>query len=193
MALAIESRRLYHARLKQGKCPRCGGKPKRGYKHCRKCTMLRSEQGRSPVRRKWNRAYQQTAERKAWCRAYNRKRNKKRLRDPKYREYLRNLWHRYYARCTGNGGAGWTAAEWLELKRRYGFRCACCGKRKPLERDHIIAVKRAGRCEISNIQPLCRSCNASKGSRVRYTCACGRMIRNARVRLRVHPNCQQRL
>jgi 5-methylcytosine-specific restriction endonuclease McrA len=38
----------------------------------------------------------------------------------------------------------------------------CCGKRKPLEADHVIPVCKGGTSWLHNIQPLCRSCNAKK-------------------------------
>ncbi|GAA2657458.1 hypothetical protein GCM10010412_028070 [Nonomuraea recticatena] len=45
----------------------------------------------------------------------------------------------------------------------------CCLARlatdRPLEPDHIIALSRGGPPAIDNIQPLCRSCNASKKAR----------------------------
>lgn len=56
-----------------------------------------------------------------------------------------------------------THAEWLALCDAYGNRCLRCGEEKPLTRDHVVPVARGGGNEISNIQPLCRSCNSAKG------------------------------
>jgi 5-methylcytosine-specific restriction endonuclease McrA len=64
----------------------------------------------------------------------------------------------------GNGGSH-TLEEWENLKRDTGNKCLCCGSPesdKPLTRDHIVAVAQGGSDSIDNIQPLCRSCNASK-------------------------------
>ena len=72
------------------------------------------------------------------------------------------------ARIRENGGS-FTADEWLALKQRYGNRCLCCGKEEPeisLEPDHIVPVSNGGSGNIDNIQPLCRSCNASKNNKL---------------------------
>jgi len=56
-----------------------------------------------------------------------------------------------------------TLAQWEELKKKYGYRCAICKKKKKLTRDHIIPVtKERTSNDISNIQPLCRECNSKK-------------------------------
>jgi hypothetical protein len=55
--------------------------------------------------------------------------------------------------------------EWKQLCREFGNRCVCCGqKSKKLQKDHILPISYGGSDLISNIQPLCGSCNASKGS-----------------------------
>lgn len=59
-----------------------------------------------------------------------------------------------------------TLAQWLELCARFQNRCVCCGKTAPLTRDHIIPITNPKSSHnISNIQPLCYSCNSAKGNR----------------------------
>jgi hypothetical protein len=56
----------------------------------------------------------------------------------------------------------YTQKEWKDLCDKYGNICLCCKKNLPLCADHIIPVAKGGANYISNIQPLCRSCNSKK-------------------------------
>lgn len=58
-----------------------------------------------------------------------------------------------------------TPAQWRALKAKYGGICLCCKQRKKLTRDHVKSIKLGGTDVISNIQPLCISCNSSKGAK----------------------------
>jgi hypothetical protein len=62
-----------------------------------------------------------------------------------------------------------TPKEWRDLRVLYGFRCAACGApdapANPLSADHIIPHSKGGHGRITNIQPLCRSCNTGKRDR----------------------------
>ena len=78
------------------------------------------------------------------------------------KEYFRknpSAQHRYKKKMAEGT---FTPQEWLELKRKYKFRCFFCKKRKKLTVDHIIPLSKKGNNYISNIQPLCKSCNSSK-------------------------------
>jgi 5-methylcytosine-specific restriction endonuclease McrA len=66
-----------------------------------------------------------------------------------------------------------TAEEWEAMKRDCQYRCRACSRREPdikLEADHIVPLKLGGEHTASNIQPLCRQCNASKGARLMMAC-----------------------
>ncbi|MBE9479815.1 MAG: HNH endonuclease [Chloroflexi bacterium] len=61
-----------------------------------------------------------------------------------------------------NGG-DYTLQEWEDLCAIYDNRCLCCGRGDLLLTvDHIIPLIDGGSNNISNIQPLCKSCNSSK-------------------------------
>ena len=46
---------------------------------------------------------------------------------------------------------------------RDGYRCKMCGRKtNDLEIDHIFHISKGGKSEYSNLQTLCRRCNANK-------------------------------
>lgn len=80
---------------------------------------------------------------------------------PAKRKAIHYAW---VARKKANGGT-FTDAEWVALCERYDNRCLCCGEQKPLTADHVIPLSKGGSNYITNIQPLCQSCNSSKGTK----------------------------
>lgn len=55
-----------------------------------------------------------------------------------------------------------TKAEWLALVDACGNACVRCGA-AGVVKDHIIPIYQGGSDGIDNLQPLCKSCNSSKG------------------------------
>lgn len=86
-------------------------------------------------------------------------------------EWQRNNPDKVAARCRRRrarkqGAAGsHTAEQWTALCKQYGNRCLACGAHTKMTADHVIPLAKGGSDDISNIQPLCLSCNASKGTK----------------------------
>jgi 5-methylcytosine-specific restriction endonuclease McrA len=73
--------------------------------------------------------------------------------------------YRRRAKKRGNGGS-FTPQEWNDLCHKHGNKCLMCGRSDViLTVDHVIPISWGGSNLIENIQPLCRSCNCSKGAR----------------------------
>lgn len=82
-----------------------------------------------------------------------------------YRSWIKNKHNRLKMLAEGN----YTWEEWKELKKKYNYSCVMCGRKEPeikLTIDHIIPISEGGINWISNIQPLCQSCNSRKGKRL---------------------------
>lgn len=59
-----------------------------------------------------------------------------------------------------------TEQQWKDLCNKYGNRCLRCGKKTKLTRDHVVPLTRGGSNDISNIQPLCSTCNHKKLTKI---------------------------
>lgn len=59
---------------------------------------------------------------------------------------------------------------WGELRQtvfeRDNFTCVYCGATDNLACDHVLALMRGGRTELSNLATACKPCNSSKGARL---------------------------
>ena len=84
---------------------------------------------------------------------------------PRYKNMM--WWKRRAMQLNAEGTH--TDQEWQELKEKYAFTCLCCKNQEPfikLTQDHIVPLSRGGTDYISNIQPLCQSCNSRKNTKV---------------------------
>lgn len=67
-----------------------------------------------------------------------------------------------------NGGT-FSVSEWQHLKKVHENKCLGCKLVEPgirLTVDHILPLSKGGRNDISNIQPLCLTCNLRKGAKL---------------------------
>lgn len=76
-------------------------------------------------------------------------------------EMHREKEHRRRARARGNGVFAVLPSE---VARLLASPCAACGSRESIVIDHVVPIARGGRHSVGNLQPLCLTCNASKGS-----------------------------
>lgn len=84
------------------------------------------------------------------------------------RELRRKYQHIRRARLRDAEGS-FTIQEWDELKTKYGNRCKNCNRSESVVKltiDHIMPLSKGGSNFISNIQPLCGSCNSKKKDKV---------------------------
>ena len=81
------------------------------------------------------------------------------------REYICMKAHQRRLRLAENGGS-YTLQEWKDLCAKYNNRCLCCRRDDLLLTvDHVIPLIDGGSNDISNIQPLCKSCNSRKNTK----------------------------
>lgn len=68
---------------------------------------------------------------------------------------------RYKARKKDAAGS-FTSSEWTALCHWFGDTCLACGSPNNLTIDHVVPLVCGGSNWITNLQPLCVSCNCSK-------------------------------
>jgi hypothetical protein len=52
-----------------------------------------------------------------------------------------------------------------KIFEKHGKQCLNCGSNKSLQLDHIIPIRKGGKNSLDNLQPLCKTCNAKKGTK----------------------------
>lgn len=148
-----------------GKCTNCGKRPiyKASKNHCRVCLDKKKlkqsiyRQGRS----------KEIYESQKRCIAKNPE--KYRGIKKKFWEKNKPEWARYAEERRArklNAKGTFSVREWKDLLNKYGNKCLKCGSTKRLEADHVIPLSRGGSNSIENIQPLCRTCNSSKSTKI---------------------------
>lgn len=58
-----------------------------------------------------------------------------------------------------------TVEQWQSVKDHFGNKCAYCGRKSFLTKDHFRPLSLGGEYTINNIIPACTSCNSSKSDR----------------------------
>lgn len=95
--------------------------------------------------------------------------------ESKYRvsnpDRLRKIWAKFGREFTktaySKNTEGWTATR-IKVLERDLHTCQYCGvKDVPFEIDHILPVAKGGTNDIKNLATACKSCNRSKGARIK--------------------------
>ena len=134
----------------------------KGKRLCRKCRNLWRTQHSVYMRDADRRWRESNPEKVREIRIYNRDSIRKWKRDNPESAIVYRTRRRT---SVSKAGGSFSTYQWIILCKLYGNKCLCCRKKKPLEADHVIPVSKSGSSNISNIQPLCRSCNAKKGTK----------------------------
>lgn len=145
---------------------------------CKSCKHLRrsidyknnkSEQNKNAI--KWKKEHRKIISRKnkeAYHKDVELSRLKYRIYNGRYRkshpEKITQYNNDHRARILQSGGTI-KSDEWLSLCNKYGNVCLCCGKGDvKLTIDHVVPLSKGGANLITNVQPLCKSCNSKKGT-----------------------------
>jgi 5-methylcytosine-specific restriction endonuclease McrA len=92
-----------------------------------------------------------------------RRTHKKEITEYRKKNPARNKAYKQNRRAKQSGAGGsFTAKQWVDLCKKYDYRCLCCNRRRKLTADHVIPVSKGGSSNIRNIQPLCGPCNSHK-------------------------------
>ena len=97
----------------------------------------------------------------AWQNEY---RKNRRANDPEFRQRWCDYERRRKAVKRANGGS-YKIEDWQEMCELVEGRCLACGELLSLTLDHIVPLSVGGMNNLDNLQPLCASCNSSKGTK----------------------------
>jgi len=137
--------------------------------HCKICVSEQRKEWRAKnaeLHKERNRVWQQNNRMKV----RDRQRRWRSIPENREKELERNRanksysYRNYRARKVKADGS-FTTSEFEELCEKLGNICVKCRKSLPLEADHVVPISKGGTNYISNIQPLCRSCNARKATK----------------------------
>ena len=157
------------------KCKKCGSTERYKNGTCALCAREYSRKWRAAnpeKKRKSNRRWkhdnpERNRELNRRCRKSNpedprkhRERSRRWKKENPYKNRVKD--QRYRARRRGNISESY---DFKAICEHYDNRCVKCGEKKPLTVDHILPISKGGPDIASNIQPLCLSCNSSKGAR----------------------------
>lgn len=108
------------------------------------------------VARMWNSSYPSIIADIAVCKGE---------RDPYYKKQSQVVAQNARARRLGIEGR-LSEHDWRETLEAHGNCCTHCKTTENLAIDHVIPLSRGGKNIRGNIQPLCESCNTSKGNKL---------------------------
>lgn len=134
-----------------------------GYQsRCRECQkILRADSYKRnrEYERDRNRAWHQ--ENKPWMREERREQFNAWRRANQHRRVVERHKRRGILKDAGT----FPISEWYELCAKHNNKCLRCGKDE-VTIDHVVPIARGGSNTIDNVQPLCQSCNSSKGTQI---------------------------
>jgi 5-methylcytosine-specific restriction endonuclease McrA len=148
-------------------CPQCGVQFRKRADHLRDvnfCSRKCASASRSARVTIWGKTADLEA-RRAYHRAYQAA-NREKINALAVAWGKRNRSARNRLQQQRRAGGKISQADWDAIIERHGGRCVLCGTTERLERDHIIPAARGGLTVVENLQPLCRTCNAGKGTKL---------------------------
>ncbi len=113
------------------------------------------------------------------------------------RSRFKRIWAGVLQRARWLGAEGGCYVEdWMLLLEHYApdDRCLACGEIRSLAVDHVVPLTQGGSCWPDNLQPLCKSCNSSKGDQtIDYRPDRGEFSRPMTERLKKEPGSWQKI